>query len=494
MTTETKPEQTPAKGFEILCRLLAPNIRAGMSDMERTLETKSKGDTQKRVMAHIRAVTGLTIALPVYHNNPDFTDADKMALYRECIEAIVKKNWALLKGQVGVGDKRVDPVEAIEEVALPAAQPVPVEAEAKPEPKPADMVTAAIIEIEATDDDLTKAILKRIIPRLPKPGLDVDGIKRLVAGEVPFHVPNVKEQVKEALGNGAFPVDRVKAIVKDAIAELGIQRIAVVQPSGATVEVGRQHYKFPLLLAAVSQRLNVMLVGGAGGGKTTVCGVVAEALGLPFEAMSIGPMTSKADFFGFKDATGEYHDTPLVRRATEGGVFLVDEVDTGGGGSMTTTNMVQALRAGEKFATPDGMKEKHKDFLLIAGANTYGQGADRVYVGRNQLDGATLDRYVMIDWDYDEGFEAALCGVSRPSPKLDLAEGGILTPEQWFDRVIAIRRAVESLKLRVIVSPRANFHGNKLFAAGVGQTHVERCVIWKGMDAATREKVAAAIN
>jgi hypothetical protein len=45
---------------------------------------------------------------------------------------------------------------------------------------------------------------------------------------------------------------------------------------------------------------------------------------------------------------------------------------------------------------------------VCAAANTYGTGADALYVGRNQLDAATLDRFYVVEMDYDRKLEAKL--------------------------------------------------------------------------------------
>ena len=48
--------------------------------------------------------------------------------------------------------------------------------------------------------------------------------------------------------------------------------------------------------------------------------------------------------------------------------------------------------------------------MFIAAGNTTGAGADMKFVGRNQLDGATLDRFVFVFWEYDEDFEVHVAG------------------------------------------------------------------------------------
>ena len=53
----------------------------------------------------------------------------------------------------------------------------------------------------------------------------------------------------------------------------------------------------------------------------------------------------------------------------------------------------------------------HKDFVCIGAANTVGTGADRMYSGRNKLDGSTLDRFMVgkVMVDYDRNVEEQLC-------------------------------------------------------------------------------------
>jgi cobaltochelatase CobS len=287
--------------------------------------------------------------------------------------------------------------------------------------------------------------------------------------------------------------ERAAKAERERLAMLAASKVAAPkppEPEVATPKGGRLHYKFPLFLAAAKAGVNcIALVGPSGTGKTKSSSMVAKILGIPFEATSFGPTTSKTELFGYCDLNGVYHDTSLVRAATKGGVFLGDEFDAGHAGVSTALNMVTA---NDVFAIPTGMVEKHKNFLAVLAMNTYGNGANRVYVGRNQQDGATMDRCVVIDWDQDEGLEAEICGVSGiPSPTIDLKAGGILNPDQWLNRVWKIRKAIDVLGIRHIVSTRASIHGCKLFAQGVGQAHVEQMCIWKGLDTDSKMKIMA---
>lgn len=286
---------------------------------------------------------------------------------------------------------------------------------------------------------------------MPAPGIDEDAVRRIVREEIPAP-PTIRVQI----------------------------------PDRPEVEMGRQHERFPLLLQTLAVGLNVLLVGPAGTGKTTAARKAAEALGLSFSCLSVGPQTSKSDLLGFIDAGGTYRESLFVSAYRDGGVFLLDEIDAGNAGVLTVLN---AALAGDVMATPAGMVSRSPRFLAVAGANTYGQGASRQYVGRNQLDAATLDRFAVLDWPVDEGLEAALVGLPAPAPVLDLGRGGLLDAAGWLARVRTVRAAVEKQQVRAVVSPRATVAGCALLAAGVGRYWTEEMVLWRGMPAEARQRV-----
>lgn len=214
---------------------------------------------------------------------------------------------------------------------------------------------------------------------------------------------------------------------------------------------GIRHKQLDQLIAVSTQRIPVMLVGMAGTGKSHACEQVAEGLGLPFYAMSVGAQTSKSDIIGFVHAGGEYVPT-LFRQAYEhGGVFLMDEIDAGNANVLI---LINAALANGYCAFPGGMVKQHQDFVFVASANTFGNGANRQYVGRNQLDAATLDRFALIEWEIDDNLEASLAGDSRDG-------------KHWYNGVKRVRAEVTSEGMRVLVTPRATQRGAKLIAAGM---------------------------
>lgn len=255
-------------------------------------------------------------------------------------------------------------------------------------------------------------------------------------------------------------------------------------------DLGQQHYKMPLLLTCVKARVHAALVGGAGTGKTTTGQKVADILGLKFYPKSFSRMTTESALMGYMDAAGNYHRTVFRDAFEHGGVFLADEFDAGNENVNVALN---AALANDFCSFPDGVVKRHPDFVAIICMNTYGMGATRLFVGRNQLDAATMDRFVFIEWDIDPAIEASMAGVQQGSGTYDTKAGGLVTKENWLAYVRAVRKAVADSDVRHIISPRATLFGCKLIDEGVGLAVLDETVIWKGMDAEQRARVTERI-
>lgn len=238
------------------------------------------------------------------------------------------------------------------------------------------------------------------------------------------------------------------------------------------VKVDTAHKLLPTIVRAVVAGASPFLVGPAGSGKTTLAQQVCKVLKRPFYMEA--RVTSEFKLIGFIDAAGHVARTQFREAYENGGGFLFDEVDASDPDAMTAFN---AALANGVCAFPDGLVKAHPDFFAIAAGNTFGRGADRQYVGRNQLDAATLDRFQTYEVDYDEQLELTLAGNA-----------------EWARWVQRVRAAVEAEKVRHVVSPRASIAGAKLLAAGEERSVVEEACVWKGLDAATRQRVTARMS
>jgi hypothetical protein len=236
------------------------------------------------------------------------------------------------------------------------------------------------------------------------------------------------------------------------------------------VNAGKVHKSFEDLLITTQCRQHAFLTGAAGSFKTSSAEKVAEVLGLKCSAISVCAQTTASALLGYMSATGSYVETEFRKRYEQGGVFILDEIDNGNANVLAVLN---SALANSYCAFPDGMVKRHEDFILVATANTYGTGANAQYVGRNALDAATLDRFNMIEWSYDEELEYSIC------------------PTEWCKHVQAIRKSVNNLGIKAVISPRATFNGQKLLDAGMDITKVEAQLLWRGMDEAKVEKIKA---
>lgn len=265
--------------------------------------------------------------------------------------------------------------------------------------------------------------------------------------------------------------DFIPELVEDNMLK-ATRKVEIKLPELPPVEFDNAHHMMVTLVQAVKCGSLPMLVGPTGSGKTECCRQVAKALGLEFYMEA--RVTSEYKLFGFIDAHGNVVRTAFREAYEHGGVFLFDEVDASDPDALTAINAALSNGVG---AFPDGTVEMHKDFISMAAANTYGRGADRQYVGRHQLDAATLDRYDIFEFGYDEAFERAI------------------TPnEDWTRWVQLVRKAVEKAGVRHIVSPRASIRGGKMLLGGMDIDVVAEATVWKGLDATNRQRVEAVLK
>lgn len=321
--------------------------------------------------------------------------------------------------------------------------------------------------LEPINSDFIKTeVEEKIIERVvEKPVLTTKGFGKQVFAALPIKLEVSEPEQDEAIGAA------IEAMVQHYVEE-NVKTFRVVRETGdgeVTHDISTPHKSFEKLLKLVNRGHNIYLVGPAGSFKTTAAKQVADALGVKFRAISLNNQLPESRIFGYMNSAGEYVGTTFREVYETGGVYLFDEMDNGNANTIAAINM--AIENGQ-CPFPDKVVDIHPDARFICAANTFGRGADRMYVGRNQLDAASLDRFVTVEWDYDEDLERT-----------------IAQNDEWVDEVIKIRRAVEKARIRHVVSPRASITGSKLLADGFDKEDVLNMVVWKGLDEDTKARI-----
>ena len=310
--------------------------------------------------------------------------------------------------------------------------------------------------------------------------------------------------VIEAVREHGLDMEEVSERVQRKIDQITAPRDVHIYPEyqGPPKNMGVQHAMFETILKVFETDEPIWINGPAGSGKTSVVRAVAEAMGVAFRSVSVCATTSKAELMGYRNvATGEYVRSEMRDAYEYGGVILLDECDAANPNVLLCANN---LAANDVTGFPDGMVRRHKDFRLAAAANTIGRGGDAQYVGRNQIDAATLNRYTFLYMGYDPHIEAAMTGLPpscfeyKGAPtaikfkKISSDEDRIDVEAEcrmYAKKLMGIREAISALKVRHIVSPRGSNKGIKMLRHGFPMKAVMEMVVWQGLDRDTVKKI-----
>lgn len=235
----------------------------------------------------------------------------------------------------------------------------------------------------------------------------------------------------------------------------------IIKPSGKKkiMEGVVVHEKFDTVLKLVQADLPVFMSGPAGSGKNVICKQVAEALDLDFHFTNA--VTQEYRLTGFIDAMGKYHETEFYRAFRFGGVFFLDEMDASIPEVLVILN---AAIANRYFEFPCGKIDAHPDFRIVAAGNTFGTGADNTYTGRYCLDGASLDRFSVVEIDYSRTIEKYITNFN----------------EDLINFCEAFRKVTRTAKIDCIFSYRALSAITKL-EGNLGLKDIFRMCVTKGI-------------
>lgn len=304
-----------------------------------------------------------------------------------------------------------------------------------------DVATASGAVITCFDAILFDEAEKAEPEETPTPEQTEEKSESKVAGAIDFLQGVVIDLIAKT--NAEQITAAVTKRAEDEIREFIKREYGTIERKVVTVVDGKKfegdgvvHEKFEQIVKFVANNEPVFLTGPAGSGKNVLCQQVAKALGLNFYFSNA--VTQEYKITGFTDAMGIFHESQFYKAFKNGGLFMLDEMDASIPEVLVILNAAIANRYFD-FPAPIGYVEAHPDFRVIAAGNTFGLGANYEYVGRNQLDMASLDRFAVVKVDYDKGIE------------MNVAQGNA----ELVDFADDVRKAAEKSGIRFIVSYRA---------------------------------------
>lgn len=265
----------------------------------------------------------------------------------------------------------------------------------------------------------------------------------------------------------------VDEIVREATKRVKVEdarpRVIQIYNNGSLEkELGKElyHEKFETIYRLIRAGLPVMLIGPTGSGKSLCAGQVAKALDMPMYYTNNASEEYK--LLGFTDAHGKYKETQFYKAFKNGGLFFLDEIDNSHPSALLSLNSAIGAtnNGGIYMAFEDGeYTEAHPNFRIIAAANTWGNGANRMYCGRSELDSASLDRFIQVYFDYD--------------PKIEKA---VIDDDELLHYFWNFRRIISDCGIRHTVTTRNIDYARRLKEAGFSTEEILLYTVIKELD------------
>jgi len=338
----------------------------------------------------------------------------------------LKVGFELLTGQRRRAPREEAPVTETPQEEAPETEAVP---ETETAEAPVEMETT--IETEAVEEVIPEKPKAKKEPKKASTVPTLDAAAQAFAALTPLF-SGVEANVTAAVMERIQPLaDRVEAICGRAPQTI----VHVIKsPKGEVkTEAGEVfHANFNDVCNRVARGSWVYLYGPTGSGKNVMAEQVARALGLAFHYQA--HTLDRFELTGFIDASGCYQPTEFYKAYTEGGLFMLDELDASDENALVTLNSA----CNGYFAFPCGTVKQHPDFRCIAAGNTCGRGGTDDYTARHTMDISSLGRFIPRYHGY--------CN------EIDMASAN--GDAELVEFVHALRRVKRQVGCQIIASPR----------------------------------------
>lgn len=260
-------------------------------------------------------------------------------------------------------------------------------------------------------------------------------------------------KVKSTVNQGLSK--KIKAEIEDKDIKVEIPKVEI--PKGPV-----HHSKYEDIKTCLECGIPVYLAGPAGSGKNHTVEQIAKENGWNFYFSN--SVQQEYKLTGFIDAGGDFHETEFYKACTDENecIFFLDEMDAS---IPEVLVLLNAAIANGYFEFPNGrVNFDHVHF--VAAGNTVGTGADELYTGRMVLDQATLDRFAIIEFDYDLGIENA---ITKGNTEL-------------INFIHDMRKVAEQNGIRATYSYRCMTMVTKLEKSNMKLSVILKMTVFKGMD------------
>lgn len=288
------------------------------------------------------------------------------------------------------------------------------------------------------------------------------------------HKASIPEQALNLGGFGDFFAKAIDGVIKKKAEDLRPEVIDILKAEvqklkptmvsikgrASTGEIkGRTHKKFKDAVFLCEQERQLMMVGPAGSGKTTLAKQISKAFEIPFSSISCSAGMSEAHLLGRMLFDGTYVPSDFITAYENGGVFLFDEIDAADSNTLLVINSALAngyISVPNRKDNPRA--ERHEDFICVVAGNSWGNGSS-TYQGRGYLDAAFVDRFSVskLNLEYDKDLEKEIAGEYT----------------EVLDMMWKIRETVFKQRIKRIVSTRAIVSAVRQVAAGKSLKQVQ---------------------
>lgn len=149
------------------------------------------------------------------------------------------------------------------------------------------------------------------------------------------------------------------------------------------------------------------IYGPSGSGKTFSVEKMADFMGIEILSNQFIDFPHRIE--GFMAANGMFVPSLLYKAYKEGKIYCVNEFDRSDPTAAMLINEFSEMSTKDKIVFPNGETVyRHPNFRLILTANTDLMGNNSEYNSAKKQDGATTERFVVMEFGYDDNVESKL--------------------------------------------------------------------------------------